>query len=339
MKNWNYTSFLFFVGVIAIVLFYPYYTRAQDPQFSQFYASSLYLNPAFAGNIPQSRISAVYRNQWPSIPGAFVSYAVSYDHNLSELNSGIGFMAIHDQAGTAGLRFNNLGGYYSYAFRLNKKLMARLGLRVSYTFRNYEQSKLVYADQIIRGGATSSIENAAFRGVSYMDISSGGLVYSKKFWGGFSFDHINQPNQSLLEGEVRLPIKFSLHGGYKFLLEDEIEDEVSESITIAGIYKAQLKWDQVDIGGYYSRNQLVFGIWYRGIPFLKSYSSEHLNNDALTFLLGINVNSMWIGYSYDVTLSKLYRDTGGSHEISIHYEWPRSTKKRRRRFVVPCAKF
>ena len=41
--------------------------KAQDPQFTQFYANPLYLNPAFAGTARCPRICMNYRNQWPNL--------------------------------------------------------------------------------------------------------------------------------------------------------------------------------------------------------------------------------------------------------------------------------
>lgn len=313
--------------------------KAQDPQFSQFYASSLYLNPAFTGNTLQHRLSSIYRNQWPSISKAFVSYSFSYDYNLASLNSGVGFIAIRDQAGAGSLMYNNIGALYSYAFQLNKKLMARAGMKLAYTFRNYDQSELIFADQVIRGGSIYTVETKLDDGISYEDISVGGLIYSENFWGGFAFDHITQPNQSLLLEEAKLPYKFSLHGGYKFLLEGDLYSEKNKSITIAGNYRLQGKWDQIDLGFYYSRNELFLGVWYRGIPLLKSYESGYANNDAFILLIGVKANGLRMGYSYDITMSKLAMDSGGAHEISLTYEWPKTKKKRRRRFFVPCAKF
>ncbi|MCB0784426.1 MAG: type IX secretion system membrane protein PorP/SprF, partial [Flavobacteriales bacterium] len=46
---------------------------AQDAHFTQFYATPTYLNPAFAGTTLQTRFGAIYRDQWPSIPGSFVT--------------------------------------------------------------------------------------------------------------------------------------------------------------------------------------------------------------------------------------------------------------------------
>ncbi|MFT4523977.1 MAG: hypothetical protein ACI85F_000118, partial [Bacteroidia bacterium] len=50
---------------------------AQDPQFTQFYANPLYLNPAFAGSKRCPRVVMNYRNQWPAISGTFVTYSAS----------------------------------------------------------------------------------------------------------------------------------------------------------------------------------------------------------------------------------------------------------------------
>ncbi|MCG8577246.1 MAG: type IX secretion system membrane protein PorP/SprF, partial [Flavobacteriales bacterium] len=46
---------------------------SQDPEFTQFYANPIYLNPAFAGSHGCPRLNLNHRNQWPSISGAFVT--------------------------------------------------------------------------------------------------------------------------------------------------------------------------------------------------------------------------------------------------------------------------
>ena len=56
--------------LIAIFLFASA-AQAQDPEFSQYYAAPLYLNPAFAGTSVDHRFIANYRNQWPNISHAF----------------------------------------------------------------------------------------------------------------------------------------------------------------------------------------------------------------------------------------------------------------------------
>ena len=54
--------------------------NAQDPHFSQFFASPLTLNPAFTGKFSGSwRLAANHRDQWPSIPKAYVTTSASID--------------------------------------------------------------------------------------------------------------------------------------------------------------------------------------------------------------------------------------------------------------------
>ena len=52
--------------------------QAQDPHFSQFFASPLTLNPAFTGKFDGVwRLAANHRDQWPSIPKAYVTTSAS----------------------------------------------------------------------------------------------------------------------------------------------------------------------------------------------------------------------------------------------------------------------
>jgi type IX secretion system PorP/SprF family membrane protein len=321
--------------VVLIVLSISVYS--QDPQFSQFYAHTLSLNPAFTGNTNVGRFSSIYRNQWVTIPGAFVSYSFAYDHNLTDYNSGVGLMVTQDRAGSGGLKFTNIGGLYSYRFQIHRKLMVRAGLKYSYTMRGIDKSRLTFADQIIRDNAQETLETFSDDGISYFDAGAGVLVYSQRFWVGIALDHINQPDQSLLSDVANLPIKTSIHGGYNVILNENIKGRTESSMTFTFNYKQQLKWNQLDLGAYYNGNAFVIGMWYRGIPFIKT--GKLSNNDALVLLVGMHTKGLKIGYSYDMTISKLSGDTGGSHEISLVYEYPYKKKKRKKRHFVPCAKF
>ena len=322
--------------VIFVCMFISFKSYSQDPQFSQFYASSLYLNPAFTGNTEGGRFSSVYRNQWAAIPGAFVSYSFAYDYNLSNVNSGLGLMVTHDKAGSGGLKYTNIGGLYSYAFQIKRKLFFRAGLKFSYTFRGINQSQLVFADQIIRDNALESVESFNSYGVSYFDAGTGGLLYSSKYWLGISFDHISRPEQSLILKETHLPIKSSIHGGYNFVFL-ESQDDDGTSLVTAFNFKHQLNWNQLDVGAYYNKGPFVVGLWYRGVPLMKTFENNY-NNDAIVFLTGVSYKGVKFGYSYDITISKLAGNTGGSHEISLIFEHGKK-QKRKRRGAVPCAKF
>ncbi len=315
---------------------------SQDMQFTQFNAAPLYLNPGFTGATIEHRLATNYRNQWTAIPGHFVNYTFAYDYNLTEFNSGLGLLFAKEKAGTGGLGSTEIGLLYSYHFKIDKKILIQPGLKFNYITRSLDFSKLVFNDQLARGGSGFTTDDIEFDNVSYMDITAGLLIYSQKFWAGVSFNHINEPNQSLTRDESPLFMKFSAHGGYKFDLSEGGRKSLNTSFLNAVVhYKAQQKFDQFDLGLYYTREPFTYGVWYRGIPGLKSYKGV-ANNDALAIILGYKVidYNLNIGYSYDATVSRLGFNSAGSHEISLIYEVASKKKKRRsKRFFVPCAKF
>lgn len=312
----------------------------QDPQLSQFYAAPMYLNPALTGNTNQDRLALNYRLQWPAIGPGYKTYAVAYDHRSTDLNSGFGGMVMHDRAGTQGLSFTQMAFNYSYEARLNRRQAIRGGLRAAYTLRTMDWGNVLFADQVIRENAQTSVEPLLLQSISYFDFSAGVLYYSEQLWGGISVNHLNQPQQSLfLEGDARLPMRTSVHAGYRFPVDGQPFRSSKTLMTLAAHYKAQEKWDQLDLGGYVDHNGVSFGLWYRGIPGLKAYEPGQPNDEAVVLLLGYETPyQLQVAYSYDVTISKLTMKSGGAHEISVIYEWPKHGKNRKYR-SIPCPKF
>ena len=315
-------------------------SRAQEPQFSQFYASPLYLNPALTGNTRKWRVASNYRNQWPRVPG-YVSYTFSYDQRLPAFNSGLGLLFIRDEASSGGLTYTNIGGLYSYRLKISNKKRINWGVRFSYSNMNLDYSKLVFVDQVLRS-ESSTLENFDNVKSTYFDISSGMVYDTDKYWIGIALDHLNRPNQSFLGNKNKASIKASLHGGVHLIeRKHSTKKTILSRLTIAVNYKAQLKWDQLDVGVYYRRKIIIAGMWYRGIPLLKSYKPGYGNHDALVLLFGAQLQDFIIGYSYDLTISRLISRTGGAHEISLTYQFGSSAhgKNIKRAKMIPCAKF
>lgn len=332
--------------IVALFIFINITGYAQDMQFSQFYAAPMYINPGYTGSTIEHRMVMNYRHQWPNIPGAFESYHFSYDYNAADLNSGFGLIFNREEAGSFGLTTNIAALSYAYRFQLDRKLYLQPGLKIGYAFRGIDFNKLVFNDQLENSSSLTADEDAFNQeNISYPDISSGLLLYGESYWAGFSVNHINQPDQSLLgDGSVsELPMKFDMHVGYKFELTGPVKSRFgAKSLQTAIHYKSQGKFDQFDVGAYYNHEPMVFGIWYRGIPGFKAYERGYQNNDAFIFLVGYSIpeRNFRIGYSYDATISRLATNTGGSHEISLVYEVAsKRSKRKNRRFLTPCAKF
>ncbi|MGB1003234.1 MAG: PorP/SprF family type IX secretion system membrane protein [Salibacteraceae bacterium] len=312
----------------------------QDIQYSQFYAAPLYLNPALAGTSGQHRANLNYRNQWPGIPDSYISYSISYDLNMEKVNSGVGFYFSRDQAGVGSLSTTIMGGCYSYNIKVNRKLAIRPAVGINYGLRAVDVSKLTFGDQLLTGSNTSVQATTINDRVGYVDINAGALAYGKDFWAGYSVYHINQPNNSLLGKENFIDARHSVHAGYRLPMQKTVKGKIVRSYTVAVNYKAQGKWDQFDVGGYWYFDPLVVGIWYRGIPGLKAYEPGYQNNDAVTMLAGFHFQNFKFAYSYDATISKIWNNTAGSHEISLIYEYQDPRKGKRRRFSqLACPQF
>src|SRR5215207_4039322 len=88
----------------VLVLMVDSTVTAQDPQFSQFYAAPLYLNPAMAGATGQARAGINYRNQWPAIDANFTTMSAYFDYFIEDYNSSVGMIITRDKEGLAGLQ-------------------------------------------------------------------------------------------------------------------------------------------------------------------------------------------------------------------------------------------
>ncbi|MCH2200015.1 MAG: type IX secretion system membrane protein PorP/SprF [Flavobacteriales bacterium] len=325
----------FLVGLSASAL-------AQDTQFTQFYAAPTYMNPAFAGTTVQSRLSANYRNQWPAIPGAWVAYNASYDHYVPEFSSGFGLIATREQAGTGALRSTTVGLQYAYEIQLNRELYIRPALQFSYSNRNISFSNLTFSDQLIRDNAATTLEDVP-EPINFFDMGTGVLLYSPKYWIGAAIHHLNQPNESIYPDKTSLiPRRLSLHGGYRMKVgKGGLYRKQGNAMLFAFNYLQQAEFSQLDLGAYLELEPIVIGLWYRGLPGIKSNNYGYINHDAIAVMLGYGTHQFRFGYSYDITLSQLSLGmTAGSHELSMVYEWANKRNGRLgKKRIIPCAKF
>lgn len=298
----------------------------------------MYLNPAFTGVTYEHRFVANYRNQWPGISKTYQTYMASYDYNLSDLNSGLGINVMQDRAGTAGLTHTQFGINYAYHFKVSKFSEIRLGANLNYNMKRLDFNKLKFNDQISTGSSVS-LDAANYERLNFMDFAAGALLNSTEYWLGLSAKHLTQPNSSLVGDRVPLPLTISLHGGYRFIIEQKSK-ELKRYVSPAFNYRHQQKYDQLDIGVYYYHLPINVGLWYRGLP-LKKYAPTYTSSESIAVLLGFDITdyNLRVGYSYDLTISKLgVANSLGAHEISLIYEVAKK-KKRNKRILVSCPKF
>lgn len=309
-----------------LLLFFSNQVQAQDPQFSQYYAAPMYLNPGLIGINQRGSIGVNYRNQWPAIDATFETYSFYTAYNFEDYNSSAGIIVTKDREGIAGLQSTSIGLQYAYQVRLTDKWTFRPGIELAYYWRDADFSRLTFGDQFDETGqvnpATTEVFNSDFAS-RFFDMSFGGVIFNPSAWLGYSVHHLLEPNQSLIDESSPLPRKFSLHGGYKIpfsavsVRAQRSTKGRERSFTPSFNYRQQDKFKQLDLGVYFTLEPVLLGIWYRGVPIdgLKGIG----NNESIITMIGLSKNDFTVGYSFDYTISGLGIGTGGAHEISLTY--------------------
>lgn len=304
--------------------------KAQDPNFSQFFTSPLTLNPALTGKFDGIlRVAGNYRNQWPTIDNAFVTKTVSVDfgilkNRLAEIDQfGIGFLGVTDRAGDGILVTNYAGLSIAYHKGLDENGNHQIGagFQGTYVGKRLDVSKVHFEDQLTPLGFTG-ITNELFTSqqinVNYVDINAG-IFYNgstngyNNFYFGASMYHINRPKESFQGGEFLLSPRTTLQGGGKIPIGSY------NSLNISSQYSFQAKSKSLMVGGAFEYNvnnndespvNVYLGAWTR---------ISSATNDAIIPYVGLEYNSIRIGYSYDINVSELKTASNsvGGNEISL----------------------
>lgn len=329
--------------VFACSLLLCHIIRAQDPHFSQFFASPLTLNPAFTGKFDgQLRLAANHRDQWPSIPKAYVTTSVSVDFSILKDRIpkgdvfGIGISGLSDQSADAALKLNYGSLSLSYHKALDEDGYNTIGagFQATYSSAILDFTKLTFEDQLTQNGFTGTTQESLSNGSNqnYMDVNAG-ILYSgssdgtNNYYLGASVYHINRPNLSFIDKVWTLSPRLTIHGGGSFPLTDML------TINTSAIHQVQNKASETLIGAALSANlnsdtenpsSVYVGSWIRF-------------KDAIIPYVGIEVGGLRIGASYDINTSNLKAATlsrGGS-EFSLIYIKKTSQEKG----GIPCPRF
>jgi type IX secretion system PorP/SprF family membrane protein len=299
---------------------------SQDPEFTQFYANPLYLNPAFAGTNNCPRLTLNYRNQWPSLSGTYVTNSISYDQEINNLG-GVGLLITHDVAAKTISTFN-VSGIYAKAIPLTRILSLRVGFQATFFQKTLDWSKLTFGDMIhSRRGFVHQTKEITRGGKKIgVDFSGGVLLYSETFYAGIAAHHLNEPQESLiLSDKSKLPLKLTGHIGAMLDLPGNKYSSDIVKVSPNLLFRQQGTFQQLNLGMYIIKSAFWGGVWYR-------------NSDSFIILAGVKSNTFKLGYSYDVTTSKLTLASGGSHEISLGIKFPCKPTRIRYR-TISCPSF
>ena len=188
--------------------------QAQDPEFTQFYANPLYLNPAFAGSSRCPRMVMNYRNQWPGITRTYITYSASYDQHVDAMSGGLGVLVTNDQAGDGTINTTNASVMYSYYLPVTNSFSVKAGVQAAFAQKSVDWTKLTFGDMIDNklGFISQTNEQNPNRTVTNVDFSAGILGYSSSFFIGGAVHHLLEPDEAFIsQGSSPLPMKITAH--------------------------------------------------------------------------------------------------------------------------------
>jgi type IX secretion system PorP/SprF family membrane protein len=302
---------------------------AQDPNFSQFFASPLTLNPALTGKFDGVyRVAGNYRNQWPTINNAFRTYTASFDmgilkNSIPEFDQfGIGFLGFADDAGNGVLKNNAIGMSLAYHKALDENGFHQLGVgfQGAYVGKRLDVTKVTFEDQLTPSGftgATSEVFPGQKVNVSYFDMNAG-ILYNgttdgyNNFYLGASMYHINRPKESFQDQQY-----FNLSGRLTLQAGGKVRVGANNYVHMSANYSRQANANNTVVGGAYALNvndsednptNIYIGSWYRF-------------GDAIIPYVGLEFGEFHIGATYDVNISSLKPGSNmrGGAEISLIY--------------------
>jgi type IX secretion system PorP/SprF family membrane protein len=311
------------------VLVCTYVVHAQDPNFSQFFASPLTLNPALTGKFDgMFRVAGNYRNQWPTINNAFTTATISLDagilkNKIPEFDQfGIGFMGFTDKSGNGVLQHNYAAFSTAYHKALDENGYHQIGLGFQGTYVNKRLDiASLKLEDMLRSDGFTGLSSENFQNfnlnVSYFDLNAG-ILYNgttdgkNNFYVGASMYHINRHEETFSDtGHYYLASRLTLQAGGMVPVGEY------NQFHFSAMHSRQANATNTQIGGAYMVNvnqdesnptNLYLGSWVRF-------------GDAIIPYVGLEFGEFHIGATYDVNISSLKPASNlrGGAEISLIY--------------------
>ena len=275
----------------------------QDPLLTHFSYNKMAINPGSTGLDDGFCATTIYRNQWDKVAGAPNSAVLNLEGNMNRFfPGGIGLNFYHDAIGFG--RQNNLILNYSYPIDIGKN---KLGIGLGLGILNFGM-KPTWITPDNNNFDKKIPESFSATG---LDINFG-LYYqsSKRINFGISGTHLNSANlkQSVTKGNLTYDQIYKVAKHLYVMAGYKTNPIGPGNIDFQTMLRTDFNKFSLDLNAKYILNKIGYaGLTYR-------------TSDAIAVMLGfIPITNMTVGYSYDLTLSKLSSVSRGSHEVLLKY--------------------
>jgi len=288
----------------------------QLPLYTQYIQNGFMINPAMAGHDGYTSFNTTARQQWLGFKDAPRTYSASWQTRLLKKSYKIksssisrGNRLVPSTKGRVGL-----GAYVLNDVNAN---VARTGLSFTYAYHiimNNQQLSFglaakafqyrIYKEALTFGEDGDPVMNGNFNTVAYSPDADVGILFrSREYFVGFSVSNLLQT--SVLIGTNELPDfktyrHYWLMGGYKFELNKEFELEPGL------LFRTSENWNPL---GDFSLKLYYLDLFWGGI--------SYRTNKSIIALVGVRIESLYFGYSFDWALSEIGHYNYGSHEITL----------------------
>jgi type IX secretion system PorP/SprF family membrane protein len=290
----------------------------QDPQFTQFMHVKQAYNPAYAGTSDAICFGGMYRQQWVNFQGAPKTGLFTFDMPVSVLHGGVGFYFANDRLGNDNTNMARLayafhiplgaGGAGKLSFGLDGGIYQK---RIAGTWVPPEtlQDPAIPNNPTGNGGTGAPALNKLSPDLGF------GIYYTipNKMYVGVSATHLGAQDLKGASGGTvpdvyKLQFDVARHyyviAGYTFPLGPGGFHKLTPNIKV----KSDGSSTQMDINLTYMWNNML---WLGA-----SYRLQDAVAPSIGYLAPFGLK---VGYSYDVTTSKLNGYSSGTHEIMLGY--------------------
>jgi len=278
-----------------------------DAQFTQYMFNQTAFNPAAVGESGLIQVTGQHRIQWAGFTNGpqTTVFSINSPLKIGSSYNGIGIKFLNDKIGG----FVNQTAHLQYAYKKTigegvLSIGADLGF-VSLKFNGDSVRKITLGTYHVDATTDTEIPSVSVTGTSF-DMNLGVYYSSPKFYAGISYSHLNRPLVTWTDfSEINVNGTLYCTGGYNYTLPD-----TKYVFKPSGLFKTNFSTFQLDISTRLEYdNKYWGGIAYR-------------IDDAVSVLAGINITGgLAIGFSYDLTTSKISQASYGSPELMMIYSF------------------